>query len=99
MCGDTPIGIPGPVSPGLAAIGHVFNLTLPHDGLLELSSCQAVKDPCVWGRTPESPFYYGSMNHADTSGRNGDFFHKALQPLEWVKNFYIPHRYGRSRYC
>lgn len=25
--------------------------------------------------------------------RNGDFFAKEAQPLEWIKNFYVPHKY------
>lgn len=84
-CGSGPLT----ETEGLKAIAILSGLDFPNDGMVTLESCTSpfIKQPLDWN--PNSKFYRGEMNHADTSCRNGDNVFTNSKPCQWFSNLYL----------
>jgi len=87
MCGTSTAGLISPYSPALLLIARIGNLETPNDGMVWYDSCFIVEPDIKPSSSPTSLFYDASVNHADSSCRNGDgWWGDDRQPCAWYTN-------------
>jgi len=99
LCGRSALGLPSPYSPLMAAVSRLMAVPGPDDGMVTVESCQAgAPRGARWGENPASLFYLGDMNHADSTGRDGDSRKgvEAQMPCAWYRNIVRAHRSERA---
>ena len=82
LCGNSPTGLVSAYSIPLALLSDLAQFGEPDDGMVGVSSC----NPTVFsmGSTYTDAFYLAAVNHADSTGRNGNGdFGDDRQPCKW----------------
>ncbi|OQR94670.1 hypothetical protein ACHHYP_00995 [Achlya hypogyna] len=87
MCGTSSMGLATWKGVGLAGIGKLSGHDSNHDGVVDLPSCAVGIDRRKFGADAASSLHYeASINHLDTSFRNGDGWWGAdRKPIKWFE--------------
>lgn len=84
LCGHSPTGITSKYSVSLGALAALVPYGEHNDGMVPVSSC-LLTSRTYSNNDTTSPFYFGKLNHADGTMRDGDTTNLDQEPGRWFK--------------
>ncbi|CAK4252604.1 unnamed protein product [Aphanomyces euteiches] len=85
VCGTSPIGLIT-IDSALEVVSALSHHDSANDGVVDINSCQAGYGTSGFGTSYSSSNYQASLNHLDTSFRNGDgWYGNDRKPVKWFE--------------